>query len=91
MQSSFSRRNLMKGIASSVLAPSLLPVMAAAQAGTKPDWMGNGMPQEGPDTPKIADSINFGWVRPPRPGAVWVQPKYKKHGKAYHFSRGRWK
>ena len=67
MKSNFSRRNLMKGIASSVLAPSLLPVMAAAQAGTKPDWMGNGMPQEGPDTPKIADSINFGWVRPPRP------------------------
>jgi mannonate dehydratase len=23
--------------------------------------MGNGMPQEGPDTPKIADAINYGW------------------------------
>jgi mannonate dehydratase len=65
MKTLATRRNLLKGIASSMLAPALLP-MAAAQSGTKPDWMGKGMPQEGPDTPKIADSINLGWT-PLRP------------------------
>ncbi len=62
MESNFSRRNLVKGIATSVLAPALLPVVAAPQSSSKPDWMGNGMPQEGPDTPKLASSINFGWA-----------------------------
>ena len=61
MMSGISRRNLVKGIATTVLAPALLPVAAAAQTGEKPDWMGKGMPQEGPDTPKIADAVNMGW------------------------------
>ncbi len=63
MRSNLSRRNLAKGFAASVLVPALLPVAAAAQAGKKPYWMGNGMPQEGPDTPKLADAIDYGWKR----------------------------
>src|SRR5579872_5220519 len=61
MRSNLSRRNLVKGFATSVLVPALLPVAAAAQTGKKPYWMGNGMPQEGPDTPKLADAIDYGW------------------------------
>ena len=77
-----SRRKLFKGAASTLLAPALAPLAAAAQAPQsapvsdeeiqKADptptgdkwWMGKGMPQEGPDTPKIADAINMGWARP---------------------------
>jgi mannonate dehydratase len=69
MKSGISRRNVFKGITTSVLAPALLPIAAAAQSGEKPFWMGNGMPQEGPDTPKIATGINLGFPRVrPRPG-----------------------
>ena len=69
MKSGVSRRNFFQGIATSVLTPALLPVAAAAQSGEKPYWMGNGMPQEGPDTPKIATGINLGFPRvQPRPG-----------------------
>jgi hypothetical protein len=75
MKSTLSRRNLVKGIASSVLAPALLPIAAAAQAGEKPYWMGNGMPQEGPDTPKIATGINLGFLQvAPRPGEEGAGP-----------------
>lgn len=69
MKSTVSRRSLVKSIATSVLAPALLPVAAAAQSREKPFWMGNGMPQEGPDTPKIATGINLGFPHvSPRPG-----------------------
>ncbi len=82
MNSDFSRRSLLKGMASSALLPALLkdaPAEAqtagARQAGPEspeqikaqvPDakrgkwWLGHGMPQEGPDTPKIAAPIGAG-------------------------------
>jgi mannonate dehydratase len=79
MKSDLSRRNLIKGMASSALIPALLNG-ASAEAQTAgappivhetpeqleaqvPDpkrgvwWLGHGMPQEGPDTPKIAAPV----------------------------------
>ena len=69
MKSIVSRRNVFQSIATTVLAPVLLPFAAAAETGQKPYWMGHGMPQEGSDTPKIATGINLGFPRvQPRPG-----------------------
>lgn len=62
--STLSRRSLVKSVVASVLVPALLPVRAAAQAAGTPSWMGNGMPQEGPDTPKLATAIDYGWKAP---------------------------
>ncbi len=59
MRSTFSRRSLIKGLATTALAPALLPIAAEAQSQKKPWWLGNGMPQEGPGTPKIACGINL--------------------------------
>ena len=59
MRSGISRRNILKGMATTALTPALLP-MAAAQSGEKPWWLGDGMPQEGAGTPKIATAINIG-------------------------------
>jgi mannonate dehydratase len=59
MKPSFSRRNLIKGMATTALAPALLPIAAIAQSDKKPWWLGNGMPQEGPNTPKIASAIDL--------------------------------
>jgi len=60
MNSYFSRRNLIKGLAATALAPSLVEGRTQAQAGGQPWWLGNGMPQEGPGTPKIAMGISIG-------------------------------
>lgn len=57
MGSVTSRRDLLKALSAATLAPAVLQGRAMAQSEAKPWWMGNGMPQEGPDTPKIADSI----------------------------------
>jgi mannonate dehydratase len=57
MSSVTSRRDLLKVLSAATLAPVVLQGRAAAQADQKPWWLGNGMPQEGSDTPKIADSI----------------------------------
>jgi mannonate dehydratase len=54
-----SRRNLIKGIATTALAPALLPLAASAQTEKKPWWLGDGMPQESAATPKIACAINL--------------------------------
>jgi mannonate dehydratase len=54
-----SRRRILKGMATTALAPALLP-MASAQSGEKPWWLGDGMPQEGAGTPKIATAISLG-------------------------------
>jgi mannonate dehydratase len=59
MSSTFSRRNLLKGIAVSTLAPSFATDAATAQEEKKPWWLGNGMPQEGAATPKIACAIDL--------------------------------
>jgi mannonate dehydratase len=59
MKSDFSRRSLIKGMATAALAPALLPVAAAAQSKKKPWWLGDGMPQEGRSTPKIACAISL--------------------------------
>ncbi len=59
MNSYFSRRNLIKGLAATALAPSLVEGRAQAPAGGQSWWLGNGMPQEGPDTPKIAMGISI--------------------------------
>ena len=53
-----SRRDLIKALSAATLAPMALQGRAEAQADKKPWWLGNGMPQEGPDTPKIADGIS---------------------------------
>ena len=58
MASGISRRGILKGMATTALAPALMP-MASAQSGEKPWWLGNGMPQEGASTPKIATAIVF--------------------------------
>ena len=57
MGSVTSRRDLLKALSAATLAPAVLQGQAMAQTEKKPWWLGNGMPQEGPDTPKIADSI----------------------------------
>jgi mannonate dehydratase len=54
-----SRRSLIKGLAATGLAPALLRFVASAQSHEKPWWLGDGMPQEGADTPKIACAINL--------------------------------
>jgi mannonate dehydratase len=45
-------------MATTALAPALMAT-ASAQSGEKPWWLGNGMPQEGAGTPKIATAIDF--------------------------------
>ncbi len=57
MSSQFSRRSILKSLAATALTP-ILP-LAWAQAGEKPWWLGTGMPQEGPDTPKLATAISL--------------------------------
>ncbi len=54
-----SRRSLMKGLAATALAPALLRCAASAQSMEKPWWLGDGVPQEGADTPKIACAISL--------------------------------
>jgi len=56
-RSNLSRRNLIKGM---VTAAALTPIPRVfAQAGAKPSWLGNGMPQESAGTPKIACAIDL--------------------------------
>ncbi|MGC9952503.1 MAG: YXWGXW repeat-containing protein [Bryobacteraceae bacterium] len=31
------------------------------------------------------------WLRPPRPGAVWMAPRYVPYGRRYRFVRGYWR
>ncbi len=57
--SGLSRRSVIEAIAATVLAPAVMPVAAFAQSATKPWWLGDGMPQESADTPKIALGIDL--------------------------------
>ena len=59
MTRGISRRRILKGMATTALAPALLPI-TSAQSSEKPWWLGDGMPQEGARTPKIATAISFG-------------------------------
>lgn len=58
-RSDLSRRTLIKGIAATALAPALSQAAAFAQKEKKPWWLGDGMPQESADTPKIALGIDL--------------------------------
>ena len=60
MTSGISRRGILKGMATTALAPALLPIATAAQSEGKPWWLGDGMPQESAGTPKIACGISLG-------------------------------
>jgi mannonate dehydratase len=57
MKSGLSRRNLLMRMGAAALAPTLPPL--AAQQETKPWWLGDGMPQESADTPKIACALDI--------------------------------
>ena len=59
MTFNLSRRAILRGMATTALAPTILPLASTAQSGKKPWWLGDGMPQEGPGTPKIAMAINL--------------------------------
>ena len=56
MKDRISRRGVLTGIASTAIAQAVLPLASLAQE-KRPWWLGHGMPQEGPDTPKIATAI----------------------------------
>jgi mannonate dehydratase len=58
MKSDNSRRELLKSLAAG-MAVSFLPSSVTAQSDVHPWWLGDGMPQEGVDTPKIACAINL--------------------------------
>ena len=57
MSSQFSRRSIIKGFAATALVPFLSHGWGQTPTGEKPWWLGTGMPQEGPDTPKLATAI----------------------------------
>jgi len=59
LKSNISRRVLIKDLATTALASSLIRAGGSAQAQEKPWWLGRGMPQEGADTPKIACAIDL--------------------------------
>jgi mannonate dehydratase len=59
MNSCITRRSLIKGMATTALAPALMPGAASAWSEVKPWWLGDGMPQESAGTPKIACAINL--------------------------------
>jgi mannonate dehydratase len=49
----------MKAMGAATLASFVRPLALAAQEKSKPWWLGDGMPQEGPGTPKIACAIDL--------------------------------
>ncbi len=59
MRSEISRRVLLKKLTATTLASAFLPISGKAQADKKPWWLGDGMPQESADTPKISCAINL--------------------------------
>ena len=60
MKFDISRRSLIRGLATTALAPALPRVAAFAQSQETPWWLGDGMPQESAGTPKIASAIDLG-------------------------------
>jgi mannonate dehydratase len=59
VRTDISRRELVKKLTATALASTFLPTAARAQADKKPWWLGDGLPQESADTPKIACAISF--------------------------------
>ena len=59
MRSSFSRRNLITGIAATAFIPAFGQASGDDQDDKKPWWLGDGMPQENASTPKIACAIDL--------------------------------
>jgi mannonate dehydratase len=59
MRSDLSRRRVMKVMGAATLASVVRPLALVAQERAKPWWLGDGMPQEGPATPKIACAIDL--------------------------------
>src|SRR6516225_1838575 len=55
MRASFTRRDLIKGVGAAAFAQ----LVATAQHNKKPWWLGDGMPQESENTPKIASAIDL--------------------------------
>jgi len=35
--------------------------------------------------------VQGGWRRPPHAGAVWVEPRWDRHGNEYHYAHGEWR
>ena len=62
MSFDLSRRNLMVGLGSTAVVSAALPVLAKAQAARGKGTLPVGMPQEGPDTPKLAAPLNVGSI-----------------------------
>ncbi len=58
MTSFLTRRELVRGAGAAVLERVMAPWVATAQQEKKPWWLGDGMPQESADTPKIACAID---------------------------------
>jgi mannonate dehydratase len=54
-----SRRNLLFSMGASLMTAALSPWTASAQLAKTPWWVGDGLPQESPDTPKIACGIDL--------------------------------
>jgi mannonate dehydratase len=50
----------MLGVGAAMLSSALRPLAAIAQQEKKPWWLGDGMPQESANTPKIARAIDLG-------------------------------
>jgi mannonate dehydratase len=59
MKPVYSRRDVMRAIGAAAFAPVLGQLTAAGEQDKKPWWVGDGMPQESGDTPKIACAIDL--------------------------------
>jgi mannonate dehydratase len=59
MRSAISRRTMIRTMSAAALSPALRPLAAMAQQGSTPWWLGDGMPQEGATTPRIACAIDL--------------------------------
>jgi mannonate dehydratase len=62
MSFDLSRRSLIAGLGSAAVVSAALPVLTKAQAAGGKRTLPVGMPQEGPDTPKLAAPLNIGSI-----------------------------
>src|SRR5579871_1913486 len=58
-ESVVSRRSMLRGMSLAALSPALRPLAAIAQQHATAWWLGDGMPQESANTPKIACAIDL--------------------------------